>query len=45
MKPKKLAILTLVAACLFAFCHYSASVERKCLELGNSSNQCAKLSM
>ena len=45
MKTKKLAILALVAAGLFVFCHYSASAERKCLELGNSVNQCAKLKL
>jgi len=43
MKIRTAAILALVAICVFAFNEYTASAERKCLELGNSANQCAKL--
>ena len=43
MKKSKIALIVLVVAGLFIANEYSVHVERKCLELGNTASQCAKL--
>ena len=43
MKKSKLALIVLVVVGLFIANEYSIHVERKCLEMGNTASQCAKL--
>lgn len=40
----KIAVIILLATLGFGFSHYMAYAEEKCLELGNTPQQCAALS-